>query len=435
MSQNPPSSLSKDREPSQDENLHDQSTDPGNRTMNTDTWPKYLVIEATDKDNPINSLNLFIRAKALHAILGIEPKDVIFYRNSGILCVEVTTRTQSNSLLQATMLHTVPIKVSPHRTKNYTKGVFTCHDLVGMTDEDILNEIRDQDVVEIHRITSKRSNAEIPTSTFITTFNATVLPRSIKIGYLNAKIRPYIPNPRRCFNCQQYGHSKLRCQHTPVCAKCGQEGHEFETCTNNAHCLHCGANHPASSKECPKWKSEKKIMELVTSEKITFFEARQRVTPIINHQKLMSDVVRNTPVVQLKSVATQTTGTHCLSCSCQSRHDANIQTNDNLNESMDEESSSKRRKSDSDEGDAPPSKTKPSAAIAASSSLGGAEGQSRSGSPSSVRSRSKSPRASRPKIIRPPRGESNKDPPPKSNQQKPTGIPQRATKFTAKKSR
>ena len=348
----------KDREPD-----HLTLNDPGN----TDAWPRFLVIEATDKDNSLSNINPFIRAKALKSILGVDPKDVIFYRNSGLLCVEIDTQSQCRSLLQAKMFHNTPIKVSPHRTKNYTKGVFSCRDLANMTEEEILHELKDshQPVVEIHRITSKRNGAVIPTDTFITTFNTTVLPKDIKIGSLNVKVRPYIPNPRRCFNCQGYGHAKTSCKNKTVCAKCGQEGHEYETCANDPHCLHCKGNHSASSKECPKWRYERKLLELVHTEKITFYEAKQRVSALVNTTaptRLMSEVVRsNFKKVEMKTVGVQTTDTHCTTCTCQVRPSVSVQTTtSNQNDQMDTETPSaqgRKRHFDSVEKDAPQSES------------------------------------------------------------------------------
>ena len=319
-------------------------TDPDN--PNTNAWPRFLVIESTDENKSLNDVNPFIRAKALKGILGIDPKDVVFYRNSGILCVEVETRSQCKSLLKANMFHNVPIKVSPHRTKNYTKGVFSCRDLAKMTEEDILQELHDihQPVVDIHRIMSKKTGTLKPTDTFIVTFSTSELPKDIKIGSLNVKVRPYVPNPRRCFNCQGYGHAKSKCKNRTVCAKCGQEGHEYEACTNDPHCLHCRGSHSASSKECPKYKYEKKVLELVHIEKISFYEAKQRLSALVapaNNIRLVSDVVRSDfKKIEMKSVSVQTIltaeFTHCSSCTCQGRSSTSVQTlTENVQEKMD----------------------------------------------------------------------------------------------------
>ena len=349
---------------------HLDLTDPDN--MNSDAWPRYLVVEAKEENSSLSDVNPFIRAKALKGILGIDPKDTIFYRNSGILCVEVETRSQCKSLLNAKMFHTTPIKVTPHRTRNYTKGVFSCRDLAKMTEEDILHELQDinQPVVGIHRISSKKTGTLKPTDTFIVTFSTSVLPKDIKIGSLNVKVRPYIPNPRRCFNCQGYGHAKTKCQNKTVCAKCGQEGHEYETCTNDPHCLHCKGSHAASSRECPKYKHEKKIMELVYTEKITFYEAKQRVRTLVtstNNNRLASDVVRSDfKKVEMKTIGVQTTltqdYTHCPTYKCQGQQSASVQTlsNDDEHAAMETITPSaqgNKRRYENDEEDTPPSKS------------------------------------------------------------------------------
>ena len=317
-----PPTITKEREPT------DRRTgnEPGNMTNGqtrsvADTWPRFLVVEATGENQSISKLNPFIRAKALHGILGTDPRNVTLYKNSGLLCVEVDTHTQCNSLLQAKTFHNISIRVTPHKTKNYSKGVFFCDHLNNMTDEDILEELKHQGktcIVEIHRIQSKRNGTLVPTGLFVASFSSPQIPKDVKIGDLNCKVRPYIPNPRRCFNCQEYGHSKTTCKHATVCAKCGSEGHEYETCTSDPHCLHCGGNHPASSKECPRWRTEKRILEIVHTEKVTFYEAKQRVNNSIPaaNRRTLSDVVRGATKPETRTIAVQTSGTHCQSCTC-----------------------------------------------------------------------------------------------------------------------
>ncbi|GBO08604.1 hypothetical protein AVEN_40685-1 [Araneus ventricosus] len=70
-----------------------------------------------------------------------------------------------------------------------------------------------------------------------------VLPKSIKAGCINCKLRPYIPNPFRCFKCQR----------------------------------NCSGPHPASSKSCPTWIFEKEVIAVKMKRNITFSEARQIV--------------------------------------------------------------------------------------------------------------------------------------------------------------
>ncbi|GFW30218.1 uncharacterized protein TNCV_3067701 [Trichonephila clavipes] len=50
-------------------------------------------------------------------------------------------------------------------------------------------------------------------------------PSTIKAVYLNCKIRPYIPNPLRCFKCPRFGHSQTSCRGQLTCSRCASVGH------------------------------------------------------------------------------------------------------------------------------------------------------------------------------------------------------------------
>ncbi|GFV24688.1 uncharacterized protein TNCV_881581 [Trichonephila clavipes] len=105
------------------------------------------------------------------------------------------------------------------------------------------------------------------------------LPSTIKAGYLNCKIRPYIPNPLRCFKCQRFGHSKTSCRGQLTCSRCASVGHSSADCTLEPKCINCSQLHSADSKLCPKWKIEKQIQEIKTNKSISYFEARKLIVP------------------------------------------------------------------------------------------------------------------------------------------------------------
>ena len=72
-------------------------------------------------------------------------------------------------------------------------------------------------------IRNQKSPQPEPTATLILTFNSATLPDRISIRTgLTERVRPYILLTRRCFNCQQYGHSGAKCRRAkPVCVRCG----------------------------------------------------------------------------------------------------------------------------------------------------------------------------------------------------------------------
>lgn len=71
-------------------------------------------------------------------------------------------------------------------------------------------------------------------------------------------LRPYTPEPLRCFNCQRFGHHQTRCTRPPTCAVCSSR-HPTQQCLDKlkakepvtAKCPNCQGNHHAWNKVCP----------------------------------------------------------------------------------------------------------------------------------------------------------------------------------------
>ncbi|GFT33371.1 uncharacterized protein TNCV_859171 [Trichonephila clavipes] len=105
------------------------------------------------------------------------------------------------------------------------------------------------------------------------------LPSTIKAGYLNCRIRPYIPNPLRCFKCQRFGHSQKSCRGEQTCSRCASAGHSPTDCILEPKCINSSQPRPSDSKICPKWKIEKQIQEIKTNKSISYPEARKLIVP------------------------------------------------------------------------------------------------------------------------------------------------------------
>ncbi|GBN39675.1 hypothetical protein AVEN_257313-1 [Araneus ventricosus] len=198
---------------------------------------------------------------------------------SGDLLVQVDSNQASvNSKL--THLGTLnTIETSFHKTLNVSRGVLSNPDFIHVTEAEFLEELRDQNVCAARRINVRRDGRLIPTQHVVLTFQTPVLPKSIKAGYINYKLRPYIPNPLRCFKCQRYGHFQQSCRGTDhVCGKCAEFGNEINACTSDTFkCRDFSDLHAASSKSCPTWIFEKEVIAVKIKRNITFPEARQIV--------------------------------------------------------------------------------------------------------------------------------------------------------------
>ena len=134
------------------------------------------------------------------------------------------------------------------------------------------------------RFRIKKDDQLKDTNTFVFTFNTPNLPSTIKIAFLRVGVEVYIPNPLRCFSCQQYGHHEDRCKNHPVCSNCGEPAiHHATLCKSPAKCANCGEGHNANSKECKIWHKEKEILRVKFTRNVSFPEARKIVespTPV-----------------------------------------------------------------------------------------------------------------------------------------------------------
>lgn len=59
----------------------------------------------------------------------------------------------------------------------------------------------------------KNVNGElVPNHRFVFTFHSVILTTKIVVAYMKLQIKPYIPQPLRCFKCQIFGHLPVRCR-------------------------------------------------------------------------------------------------------------------------------------------------------------------------------------------------------------------------------
>ena len=174
----------------------------------------------------------------------------------------------------------LPITVSPHRTKNFSKGVIFCPDLQDVSDGDIEEGLSDVGVVSARRINSRKAGATIPTHNIVLTFDDVHTPPEVLVGYVRVKVRPYFPAPMRCFRCLRFGHTRDHCRNRPACGNCSADDHAAEECSADvSKCVNCDASqtpHSSFYPSCPSLKREKEIIAIKVNERISFKEARDK---------------------------------------------------------------------------------------------------------------------------------------------------------------
>ena len=244
-----------------------------------ENFPKFIIIESTNKETQVTSLSPFVIEKQIESMIGT-PKSVKKLKN-GTLLVETTRKMQTDILLKSKKFFNLPVEVKPHKTLNSSKGIIRDRNLKGESEKNILEYLENQGVTAVKRFTVKKGQDTINTNTLLLTFDSVVPPKSLKIFYQIIPVDLYIPNPLRCFNCQKFGHHEDKCPVDPgsVCERCGMGNHDHHTnhCKNPTKCVNCGGAHLSRSNECETWKKEKEIMRLKITKNLTYLEARKQL--------------------------------------------------------------------------------------------------------------------------------------------------------------
>ena len=261
-------------------------------------WSRFIVLESLNPAEPLTKLSPFAVEKAIQGRFGTVKK--VTKMRSGALLVEAARPTQAKMILDTTMLINTEVKATAHRSLNTSKGVIRDYgrDLFDMTETDIVKEFATQGVESVSRFILKKEGKEIKTNTYFITFSTSVPPEKLRIGYYFVEVKRYIPNPLRCYQCQEFGHSKKFCKKHAKCWKCGREGHDGSECDSDTLCcVNCKGDHYSSSKSCPVWILEKEIQRVKTEKCLPYGEARRLVTASSTSQATTSyaNAVRATP--------------------------------------------------------------------------------------------------------------------------------------------
>lgn len=245
----------------------------------------FMVVESDTLGKSLATYNPFLFQKAVELAITGKPISTTLLRDGKIL-MKMRNSNDANKLKKINLNHpnaTMKVKVYEHESLNLTKGMVRCDACMFLTEEELLDGLKSQKVTKVEIM--KRKNDKgilVNTRSAILTFNCTVLPRKVDIGYFTERVELYIPKPTRCMNCMRIGHTKKVCYKEKKCAKCSEEFHEV--CKNSAKCAECGGAHGTLDKECPVYKDECEIKKIQTENRVTMREARRirrNIVPVI----------------------------------------------------------------------------------------------------------------------------------------------------------
>jgi hypothetical protein len=269
---------------------------PEKNQNNLETWPHFFVLHSLDPSQPLSALSPFKIWNEIIAKLSKDKEEIQKPKKmsklaSGDYLAEVDKQTLSQDIRLIKTIQDIPISVIPHKTLNSSKGIIKCRDISMCSEEEILENLLDQGVCNVKRIRVKRNGSLVATHTYILEFKSIQLPEAVFMAYIKTEVEEYVPNPLRCYKCQLFGHHKDRCSKPAVCGNCGTI-HDENPCPNPPSCINCHEKHPASDRNCPKWKTEKEILAVRNRYKISHPEARKIVEARTPSDKSYAKVVK-----------------------------------------------------------------------------------------------------------------------------------------------
>ena len=145
----------------------------------------------------------------------------------------------------------MPVKVSPHRSVNTSRGVIRSRNIADCNVEEIVQELQLQGVTAASIMHVRDGDSRRRTNTVVLMFASPQPPKHITAGYLRVPVEAYIPNTPRCYNCQKYGRSSRACKSAVLCVHCGNLAIRLPT-TKIKKCVNCKDDHSVSQMELGK---------------------------------------------------------------------------------------------------------------------------------------------------------------------------------------
>lgn len=247
--------------------------------------PPFLVIaqynEATNKQlGALHPMQIGKKLLKNH----VEGISEIVRKGKNRISIEFSTAKPANDFLNNENLKNEGYDLFIPRHLVSCQGVVQRIDPTMSIEEIKQNLVANQEILEVRRI-NRRSRTEegetlVPTGTIVVTFQGKILPRYVKLYLCPEPVSAYIQPVVQCMKCLLYGHTQNQCRGRERCKQCSLEVKENENHLNDAcphKCLHCEEPHWATDRNCPEYKRQKIVKELMSFENLSSYEASLRV--------------------------------------------------------------------------------------------------------------------------------------------------------------
>ncbi|XP_023237009.1 uncharacterized protein LOC111636076 [Centruroides sculpturatus] len=239
-----------------------------------------------------------LRPAELHAALKLHfPRPELLldvrYSRSGLLIIKTRDHQAAEAALHIPDIAGIPVRgrLAPDcaQTAYLLRGVDP-----SITVQEIYEILSDSHlpILEIRRFTRRDGDNIEPSSTvYFSVASASPL-ESVTIYYQRYHCERYIPRPRQCRRCLNFGHSSTTCRGRRKCITCGAD-HDPVTCTAAAAgCVRCGGEHSADSPRCPAYQQEARLLKFSAIQRCSYLEAKRSQS---NSPKSYATVVSTSP--------------------------------------------------------------------------------------------------------------------------------------------
>lgn len=254
---------------------------------------KFVVLKSTDEQRKITDVSLKIMSLFMD-LQRVGKVEKMTKLRDGNLLIRTVSEAQAKKLLSIGVVsmglpsNDFKVQFILHKTLNNVEGSIYSERLAREPIEDLLEILKPQKVIKIHRITRKSTTHPgkyDPTPIHILTFEANKLPTEIVVLYERYRVKPHYPRPMRCILCQQFNHTQKFCQaKAKKCPECAENlPHDF---CGPKKCLNCdevedlrgkSGDHAAGSRNCPSWLRECEIKKIQVDMNLSYHKAKQEL--------------------------------------------------------------------------------------------------------------------------------------------------------------
>lgn len=145
------------------------------------------------------------------------------------------------------------VKFEENISQHTSDGVMYCRPLLIMSDEYILEKLKNQNVLSLFRFKKESVNGIYETGLFFLTFKGNVKADYVVINGFTLPVTSSFQDytSSQCKHCFMIGHKASKCfrKHLTNCPKCNKNVKTHEQVNCQIKCINCGGDHLSSSPE------------------------------------------------------------------------------------------------------------------------------------------------------------------------------------------